>query len=304
MAQIYISCSEYDMATVDELVVLLTKAGFRIWYDIDSHDRGGKKWWQKASREIRSCMDFVFLMSSESVKSTLCHQEIDTARREGKVIIPVQIEVDVDIPMQLSYLKGLPWMIQMSNGVSAQGFASLIGTLTCWESIDLDGERRESDFQLLEELWPYISSEMIESLNQGIQAHRIDRHFYESTIEKYLDIRKNYPEKQCADPQLATSLNEFDDILEWIHQRIEQSWVEDEDVLISRYQDYRMHDEISSTRLEHLDAEYANTIQLLFRLRDQQRKLIGAIKRLQPSFGFNGDRFWEQEKTAAAKEGC
>jgi hypothetical protein len=248
-------------------------------------------------------MDFVFLMSSESVKSTLCHQEIDTARREGKVIIPVQIESDVDIPMQLTYLKGLPWMIQMADGVTAQGLASLIGTLTCWEAIDLDTERRESDFQLLEELWPYISSEMIETLNQGLHVHRIDRRFYDSTVVKYLDIRKNQPEKQCADPQLAASITEFDDLLEWIHQRIGQSWVEDDDVLISRYQDYRQHDEISSTRLEHLDAEYANTIQLLFRLRDQQRKLIGTIKRLQPSFEFTDSRFWEQEQTPTAAKG-
>ncbi len=296
MAQIYISCSEYDMATVDELVVLLTKAGFRIWYDIDSYDRGGKKWWQKATQEIRSCMDFVFLMSSESVKSTLCHQEIDTARREGKVIIPVQIEEDVNIPLQLSYLKGLPWKIQMSDGVTLQGLASLIGTLTCWEAIDLGTDRRESDLQVLEELWPYISSEMVETLHEGIQSHYINRHFYESTIEKYLDIRKNHPEKQCSDPQLATSLNEFDDMLEWINQRIGQSWIEDEGVLISRYKDYRQHDEISASRLEHLDAEHANTIQLLFRLRDQQRKLIGVIKRLQPSFEFVGSRFWELEK--------
>ena len=97
MAKIFISYSRKNRDTmqkvVDELADVFSAEG--IFYD--THNTGGRPWWDNILEQIREASVFVYLVSNESLASYACRAEYMEAMRLGKHIVPVDITDDVDL---------------------------------------------------------------------------------------------------------------------------------------------------------------------------------------------------------------
>src|SRR5690348_3853627 len=72
---------------VDRLCLALRERGQEVWVDVDI--TGGAKWRERVSRGIEACKAFIFVVSSDSVASEACRQELEAAVAANKLIIPV-----------------------------------------------------------------------------------------------------------------------------------------------------------------------------------------------------------------------
>ena len=87
MAQIFISYSRADAATVESLIEDLDRMGFTYWYDQNAH--GGQQWWNEITRNIAEAALFVQIVTPDSLKSVACQTEIRYAHELGLEILPI-----------------------------------------------------------------------------------------------------------------------------------------------------------------------------------------------------------------------
>lgn len=85
---VFISYSRKDKAFVEVLSTALKRRGRDPWVDWDDIYKG-EDWWQAIQRGIESANTFIFVISPDSVASTVCRDEIDYAVQCHKRLLPI-----------------------------------------------------------------------------------------------------------------------------------------------------------------------------------------------------------------------
>jgi hypothetical protein len=85
---VFISYSRKDKTFVQQLADRFLKAGRDPWVDWEDI-RKGEDWWQSIQRGIEASDTFVFVISPDSVLSSVCRDEIDYAAQLNKRFLPL-----------------------------------------------------------------------------------------------------------------------------------------------------------------------------------------------------------------------
>jgi WD40 repeat protein len=113
MAKIFVSYSRKDIEFAKRLTAELQKSDLDFWIDWEGIPPT-VDWWREIEKGIEEADVFLFLISPDSAKSRVCGQEIDTAVKNAKRIIPIVVR-DVrgdEAPNQLSHLN---WIFFREN---------------------------------------------------------------------------------------------------------------------------------------------------------------------------------------------
>jgi WD40 repeat protein len=105
MAKVFVSYSRKDITFAKRLTAELQKCELDFWIDWEGIPPT-VDWWREIEKGIEEADIFVFLISPDSAKSKVCGQEIETAVRNGKRIIPIVVR-DIawqDTPKHLGHL--------------------------------------------------------------------------------------------------------------------------------------------------------------------------------------------------------
>lgn len=105
MAKVFISYSRKDIDFAKKLTEELQKSDLDFWIDWEGIPPT-VDWWKEIEKGIEETDIFLFLISPDSVESKICGQEIATAVKNGKRIIPIVVrEIEwQDAPPQLGHL--------------------------------------------------------------------------------------------------------------------------------------------------------------------------------------------------------
>src|SRR5690349_5864371 len=105
MAKVFVSYSRKDIVFAKRLTAELQKSELDFWIDWEGIPPT-VDWWREIEKGIEEADIFLFLISPDSVKSKVCGQEIDTAVKNGKRLIPLVLR-DIqgeETPPELSHL--------------------------------------------------------------------------------------------------------------------------------------------------------------------------------------------------------
>jgi len=105
MAKVFISYSRKDIEFAKRLTGELQKSELDFWIDWEGIPPT-VDWWKEIEKGIEEADNFLFLISPDSVKSKICKDEINTAVKNGKRIIPIVVrEIESQAaPPQLKHL--------------------------------------------------------------------------------------------------------------------------------------------------------------------------------------------------------
>src|SRR5512141_283941 len=90
MAKVFISYSRKDIEFAKKLAGELQKGGLDFWIDWEGIPPT-VDWWKEIERGIEEADVFLFLLSPDSSVSKVCGQEIDTAVKNAKRIVPIVV---------------------------------------------------------------------------------------------------------------------------------------------------------------------------------------------------------------------
>ncbi|HLO28690.1 MAG TPA: TIR domain-containing protein [Anaerolineales bacterium] len=105
MAKVFVSYSRKDIQFAKRLTAELQKCELDFWIDWEGIPPT-VDWWKEIEKGIEEADIFLFLISPDSAASKVCGQEIDTAVKNAKRIIPLVVR-DLkgdEAPRQLSHL--------------------------------------------------------------------------------------------------------------------------------------------------------------------------------------------------------
>jgi len=88
MSDVFISYSRKDSGFVRTLHEALEKSNRETWVDWGGIAKG-TEWWKEIEAGIEGADTFVFVISPDSVASTVCQDEINHAIRYNKQILPI-----------------------------------------------------------------------------------------------------------------------------------------------------------------------------------------------------------------------
>jgi hypothetical protein len=126
--EIFISYSRRDSEFISEYVYALKVEGVDPWFDKDDIPEG-RKWWNEIQKGIVGANAFVFVISAGSLQSMVCHQELSTAIRLSKKIIPLlYTDVFADSAL-MEEVKGLEWTDPEGNLINARDNWNLLKDL-------------------------------------------------------------------------------------------------------------------------------------------------------------------------------
>ncbi|MGK7872414.1 MAG: toll/interleukin-1 receptor domain-containing protein, partial [Xenococcaceae cyanobacterium] len=108
MTQVFIAFSEKDRAVKDKISKILMREGLTIWKN-QTDIKTGTAFQYEINKGIEGADNFVYLMSSDSLASKYCQQEIEHAFAHNKRIIPLLIE-DTGTNQIPSQLRGLQFI--------------------------------------------------------------------------------------------------------------------------------------------------------------------------------------------------
>jgi hypothetical protein len=86
--EVFISYSRKDQQFVKTLSAAFKQQNRNPWVDWDDIQKG-EEWWQAIQRGIEAANTFIFVLSPDSVLSTVCRQEIDHAAQCHKRFLPI-----------------------------------------------------------------------------------------------------------------------------------------------------------------------------------------------------------------------
>src|SRR5690349_10711121 len=90
MSDVFISYSRLDQAFVRQLFDALTANRKGIWVDWEDIPPTAD-WWVEICKGIEEADNFFFITSPNSLRSPICHLELNHAIQENKRIVPVVI---------------------------------------------------------------------------------------------------------------------------------------------------------------------------------------------------------------------
>lgn len=130
--RLFVSYAHVDKFNVDNwLVRNLHDASYDVWTD----DRllAGQDWQNQLADAISKCDALVYAMTPESIASTVCQWEVDTARNLGKPVVPVLMQARTPIPPYLAKTQ----YVDFSAGPTPGAVAKLLGGLSQLNSTPL-----------------------------------------------------------------------------------------------------------------------------------------------------------------------
>ncbi len=124
--KIFISYARVDKEQVLEIAQALNVHD--VWFD----DRLniGENWWREIETRIAEAPCFLYVLSPESLQSEWCQKELQTARKLGKSIAPVQIK-PAALPDDLRQLH----VIDLANGLTRENTVRLLNGLFAIERV-------------------------------------------------------------------------------------------------------------------------------------------------------------------------
>ena len=133
MTDVFISYSRKDKAFVQTLHDALIASHRETWIDWENIPKG-TKWWQEIEAGIEGANTFVFVISPDSVASSVCGDEINHAIKNGKRFLPI---VRRDVPFSQfeeinsahQELKAHNWLFFREEDNFEQSFADLVKSL-------------------------------------------------------------------------------------------------------------------------------------------------------------------------------
>lgn len=93
MKNIFISYSRSNLDVIRTLADDLADLEHTVWYD--QALTGGQLWWDNILERIRDCDVFMPVITSESIASQACNDEIQYAKALGKSFLPVLLSPDI-----------------------------------------------------------------------------------------------------------------------------------------------------------------------------------------------------------------
>lgn len=85
---VFISYSRRDKAFVQKLHAGIAAAGFKTWVDWEGIELTSD-WWEEIQHGIEDADAFAFIISPDSLKSKVCHDEVEWAVHNNKRFIPI-----------------------------------------------------------------------------------------------------------------------------------------------------------------------------------------------------------------------
>lgn len=130
--RLYLSYAQNDAPYCMELVECLHGA-HEIWYDERQASDGD---WRQGARQRLAWADaFLYILSSESLASRYCQDEYRMAQEAGRLILPLRIEADLQLPAE--FASGP--ILDLSGGLDAAGQRNLLNALLLAERQLSDG---------------------------------------------------------------------------------------------------------------------------------------------------------------------
>ena len=108
MAKVFISYSRKDIEFAKRLTGELQKSDLDFWIDWEGIPPT-VDWWKEIEKGIEEADAFLFLISPDSAKSTVCAREIDVAAKNGKQFVPLVVR-DVKADEAPHQLKKFNWI--------------------------------------------------------------------------------------------------------------------------------------------------------------------------------------------------
>jgi hypothetical protein len=105
---IFISYSTKDLGTVEHIKGMLDNPRIETFFAENSVDPG-KSLVKKIYPAIKKADLFLLIWSSNSQKSDWVAREIELARSEDKIIVPIKIDKESELPGVLSDIKYIPF---------------------------------------------------------------------------------------------------------------------------------------------------------------------------------------------------
>lgn len=96
MPYIFVSYCHEDSKEVLPVINILQESGYRIWYDEGIEI--GTEWTDCVADHLHNSTTFVFFVTSASVKSKNCLDELAYAKKDGKAIVLIHLESGVEMP--------------------------------------------------------------------------------------------------------------------------------------------------------------------------------------------------------------
>lgn len=121
MMKIFISYARIDRAHCLQIANMLKP--HNIWHDQRLY--AGQHWWKEILRRLDWCEAFVYLISSDSLESEYCRNELEIAQSLGKYIFPIIIEKGLKIPPHLAELQ----YTDFSEGIGGEEVAQLLNAI-------------------------------------------------------------------------------------------------------------------------------------------------------------------------------
>ena len=158
MADVFVSYSRRDKEFVRVLHDALTKSHYNTWIDWEDIPPTAD-WWAEIKAGIEETHTFIVVITSESVASRVCRDEIDHAVLHSKRIIPVVRQSDFlreDLHPALAHLQWLFFQADDKFDVAFQALVEAINTdleykktHTRWQVSALKWEKQGRDANLL-----------------------------------------------------------------------------------------------------------------------------------------------------------
>ncbi|MDX2217348.1 MAG: TIR domain-containing protein [Oculatellaceae cyanobacterium bins.114] len=139
MSDVFISYSRKDKAFVKVLHQALTASTYNAWVDWEDIPLTAD-WWQEIKSGIEQADTFIFVISSDSVRSKVCGQELDHAIAHNKRLIPIVRRDGFDSELIRPTLSKHNWLFFREEDDFEQAFQSLVKAL----DTDLDHVKRHT----------------------------------------------------------------------------------------------------------------------------------------------------------------
>ena len=119
--KLFVSYARVDKPYCVQIVSAL--GAHDIWYDQRLY--AGTNWWHEIYRRLEWCEAFLWLLSPESILSTACQREFNLAHSLGRVVFPLLIHPEVEIPQALRAIHH----VDFSRGLEQEALDTLLRSL-------------------------------------------------------------------------------------------------------------------------------------------------------------------------------
>lgn len=127
--KLFVSYARVDKPYCVQIVSALGRHD--IWYDQRLY--AGTNWWHEIYRRLEWCEGFLWLLSPESLRSTACQREFNLAHSLGRIVFPLLIHPEVELPAALRDIQH----VDFSRGLQQEALEALLRSLEAAEQTAL-----------------------------------------------------------------------------------------------------------------------------------------------------------------------